>query len=162
MNLKQFRQLLGLTSYYRRFIPGYARLAHPLHALTRKAEANITVVGHQTKTGHKCHVTKHTVTQSVKMAGQKRPSERTLQQTLSSGSSTAGAKKNKRQVSLSTFKKWQQKYDSQSLSWLKCEVDKTDKTLVAHLYCSACREYQSKLRSMKNYSSVCINGSDNQ
>ena len=116
VNLKQFRQFLGLTSYYRRFIPGYARLAHPLHALTRKAEANITVVGHQTKTGHKCHVTKHTVTQSVKMAGQKRPSERTLQQTLSSGSSTAGAKKNKRQVSLSTFKKWQQKYDSQSLS----------------------------------------------
>jgi len=25
-----------LTSYYRRFIPGYAKLAHPLHALTRK------------------------------------------------------------------------------------------------------------------------------
>ena len=91
------------------------------------AEANITV-GHQTKTGHKCHVTDHTVTQSVKVAGQKRPSERTLQQTLSSGSSTAGAKKNKQQISVSTFEKWQQKYDSehQSLSWLKSEVDKMD------------------------------------
>ena len=36
VNLKKLRQFLGLTSYYHRFIPGYARLAHPLHALTRK------------------------------------------------------------------------------------------------------------------------------
>ena len=35
-NLRQLRQFLGLTSYYRRFIPRYAKLAHPLHALTRK------------------------------------------------------------------------------------------------------------------------------
>ena len=35
-NLRQLRQFLGLTSYYHRFIPGYAKLAHPLHALTRK------------------------------------------------------------------------------------------------------------------------------
>jgi len=92
------------------------------------------------------------------------PSKQTLQQALSSGSSTASAKKNKRQISVSTFEKWQQKYDSehQSLSWLKCEVDKTDKNLVALLYCSACREYQSKICSMKNYSNVWINGSDNQ
>jgi len=39
VNLKQLRQLLGLTSYYCRFVPGYARLAHPLHALTRKGAA---------------------------------------------------------------------------------------------------------------------------
>ena len=30
------RQFLGLTSYYRRFIAQYAKIAHPLHALTRK------------------------------------------------------------------------------------------------------------------------------
>ncbi len=30
------RQLLGLASYYRRFIPEFARIAHPMHALTRK------------------------------------------------------------------------------------------------------------------------------
>ena len=35
-NIKQFRQFLGLTSHYRRFVPGYARIAFPLHALTRK------------------------------------------------------------------------------------------------------------------------------
>ena len=35
-NIKQPRQFLGLTSHYRRFVPGYARIAFPLHALTRK------------------------------------------------------------------------------------------------------------------------------
>ena len=34
--LRQLRQFLGLTSYYCRFIVGYAKLAHPLIALTRK------------------------------------------------------------------------------------------------------------------------------
>jgi len=93
----------------------------------------------------------------------KRPSERALQQVLSPGSSTAAAKKSKRQISVLTFEKWQQKYDSdQSLLWLKSEIDKTDKNLVAHLHCSACREFQSKICSMKNYSSMWINGSDNQ
>ena len=35
-NLKQLQQFLGLTSYYRRFIPGYGGIAYPLHSLTRK------------------------------------------------------------------------------------------------------------------------------
>ena len=35
-NLKQLQQFLGLTSYYHRFIPGYAGIAYPLHSLTRK------------------------------------------------------------------------------------------------------------------------------
>ena len=35
-NLRQLHQFLSLTLYYRRFIPGYAKLAHPLHALTKK------------------------------------------------------------------------------------------------------------------------------
>ena len=35
-NLKQLQQFLGLTSYYRRFISNYARIAYPLHCLTRK------------------------------------------------------------------------------------------------------------------------------
>lgn len=30
------RRFLGLASYYRRFVPSFAKLAHPLHALTRK------------------------------------------------------------------------------------------------------------------------------
>ena len=34
-NLKQLRQLLGLSSYYCRFIPEYAKVAQPLHRLTK-------------------------------------------------------------------------------------------------------------------------------
>ena len=30
------RQFLGLASYYRRFIPDFAKIAHPMHALTKK------------------------------------------------------------------------------------------------------------------------------
>ena len=36
--LKEVRTFLGLTSYYRRFIRGYATLAEPLISLTRKAD----------------------------------------------------------------------------------------------------------------------------
>ena len=35
-NVKQARQLVGLASYYRRFIPAFAKIAQPLHDLTRK------------------------------------------------------------------------------------------------------------------------------
>lgn len=35
-NVREVRQFLGLASYYRRFIPSFARIAHPLHGLTRK------------------------------------------------------------------------------------------------------------------------------
>ena len=34
--LKELRQFLGLASYYRRFVPQFAKIAHPLHSLTRK------------------------------------------------------------------------------------------------------------------------------
>lgn len=34
--LKELRQFLGLASYYRRFVPQFAKIANPLHNLTRK------------------------------------------------------------------------------------------------------------------------------
>ena len=36
MDLKSLRSFLGLCSYYRRFVPGFSKVAAPLHALTRK------------------------------------------------------------------------------------------------------------------------------
>ena len=35
-SVKEVRQFIGLVSYYRRFIKGFARVAEPLHSLTRK------------------------------------------------------------------------------------------------------------------------------
>ena len=35
-DVTQVRQFIGLASYYRRFIPGFAKVASPLHALTKK------------------------------------------------------------------------------------------------------------------------------
>ena len=36
-NTKQVRQFVGLTSYYRKFIRDYAKIAAPLHRLTEKS-----------------------------------------------------------------------------------------------------------------------------
>ena len=35
-DVNKVRQFLGLASYYRRFIPRFAKIANPLHALTKK------------------------------------------------------------------------------------------------------------------------------
>ena len=37
-DIKELRQFLGLTNYFRRFIKGYSSIAEPLHKLTRKTE----------------------------------------------------------------------------------------------------------------------------
>ena len=34
--LKEFKQFLGSTSHYRRFVKGFAKIAQPLYALTKR------------------------------------------------------------------------------------------------------------------------------
>ena len=103
------------------------------------------------------------------MSGRKHPSVQLSQQmfpsaSTRSSSATTPAKKAKRQVAVSTFEKWQRNYDGdhQTLSWLRCDTDKADRNLVALLWCSVCRNYQDKICSMKNYSSVWVMGTENQ
>ena len=38
-NVSELRSFLGLASYYRRYVAGFAKLANPWHALTGKVDA---------------------------------------------------------------------------------------------------------------------------
>ena len=80
------------------------------------------------------------------------------------GSEAAGPsrKASKRQVTTSTFDKWQQEYerDHQTLSWLRCDLER-DKRHVAALYCAVCKKYEDSLQSLKSFSRAWITGSTN-
>ena len=80
------------------------------------------------------------------------------------GSEAAGPsrKANKRQVTKSTFDKWQQEHerDHQTRSWLRCDLER-DKRYVASLYCAVCKKYEHSLQSLKSFSRAWITGSTN-
>ena len=73
------------------------------------------------------------------------------------------AKKAKRQVSVATFKKWQTNYEQeyQSLTWLCCDVDERDRSLVGLLWCAVCRRFEERIRGVNNFSNVWVTGSTN-
>ena len=73
------------------------------------------------------------------------------------------AKKAKRQVSVLTYKKWQTNYEQeyQTLSWLRCDVNERDKSLVGLLWCAVCRRFEERIRGVMNFSNVWITGSSN-
>lgn len=148
------------------------------------AESNITV-GQRTKSEQTNHMTDRFAIPSDKMSGQKRQSTLPFSSASSSSSGSKNLesssssdmvpesntssedvvpeKKAKRQVAVATFEKWQRNYDRdhQTLSWLRCEKDKNDKSLVALLWCSVCRKYRDNIRSMKNFSNAWVSGSEN-
>ena len=62
-----------------------------------------------------------------------------------------------------TYKKWQTNYEQeyQTLSWLRCDVNEHDKSLVGLLWCAVCRRFEERIRGVKNFSNVWITGSNN-
>ena len=94
--------------------------------------------------------------QSDEMAGRKRRFDRSFSSSESSGdlssSSTSDSKNSKRQVTVTTFEKWQRNYDRDhaTLTWLKSERDKHDRSLVELLWCSACRQYKNRMKNLSN------------
>ena len=79
-------------------------------------------------------------------------------------STSTRAKKARRQVKRATFEKWQRDFekDYQSMSWLRCEVEKSDKDLVSKLFCLVCQKYEANIQSVKHFSAAWITGSANQ
>ena len=91
------------------------------------------------------------------MAGRKRTCS------VEDGDAGPSKKSGKRQVTKSTFEKWQHEHERehQTLSWLRCELER-DKRHVVTLYCAVCRKYESSLQSLKNFTRAWITGSTNQ
>ena len=81
-----------------------------------------------------------------------------LLQTDTNSSTSQSSKKPRRQVSLTTFNKWQVQFerDYQAMTWLRCEVSKENPNLVETLWCYACRSYEEMITGMKNFSSKWI------
>ena len=80
----------------------------------------------------------------------------------SSCSSSSSKRQCSRQLTKSTFQKWQRSYEKehQTLTWLKCELDH-DKVSVVSLSCTVCKKYESKICSLKNSTNAWITGSTN-
>ena len=80
------------------------------------------------------------------------------------GNDSGPSKKPKRrQVSLSTFNKWQAQLERehQTMTWLHCDTDMSNPAVIDTLWCHACRRNEAKIIGMKNYSGVWISGSTN-
>ena len=77
--------------------------------------------------------------------------------------STSGChpKQAKRQVSISTFNKWQLRHEKEhkTLSWLRCDKRQNH---VETLWCETCRRFKDKIRGAKNFSTAWIAGFTNQ
>ena len=108
------------------------------------------------------HVTDRFTSWSDKMAG-RFSGKRVSTCSSSDSSSSTVSKRNKRQVSVATFEKWQRQYDSdyQSVLWLRCTKDDDDKSLVSTLWCDVCRQYKARITGMRNFSASWIAGSTN-
>ena len=82
---------------------------------------------------------------------------------LSSSSSSDAIKKQKRQMTVSTFNRWQSQYNREhcTLAWLRCDKDTEDRKMVSTLWCAVCRKYEQFLVGHRNFSKAWIDGTTN-
>ena len=50
------------------------------------------------------------------------------------------------------------KREHQSMTWLCTEVDNRDRSLVSTLWCVVCRQYETRICGLKNFSTAWIDG----
>ena len=79
-----------------------------------------------------------------------------IKQADESDTSSLSKKPKRHQVSQSTFTKQQTqlKQGHQTMTWVRCDTDRSNPTVVDTLWCHACRTIEAKIIGMKNYSSV--------
>ena len=73
----------------------------------------------------------------------------------------SASKKQKCQVTITMFNKWQTQLERehQTLSWLRCDIDTVSKELMDVLWCDACRKHERSITGIKNFSRVWLEGS---
>jgi len=76
---------------------------------------------------------------------------------------SSSSKTVKRQISYTTFQKWQAQYntDHKTLTWLCCDKETGNACIVSLLWCEVCQSYERKICSNKNFSRVWIDRSGN-
>ena len=106
-------------------------------------------------------MTAQTPVRSAKMAAQRLGGKRSVN---SGSSDSCSSAPKRRKVTVTAFEKWQKQFDKehQTLSWLRCCKDQSNRSLVSTLFCDVCRLYEDKIEGMRNYSPVWVNGSANQ
>ena len=79
-------------------------------------------------------------------------------------STPSSSKKAKWHIAKATFEKWQRelKKDHGTMTWLRCEVEKTPEHCVSKLFCVVCQRYEDKICGMKHFLRAWITGSSNQ
>ena len=87
----------------------------------------------------------------------------TNRKTANRSSNSSKTKRTKRQASKETFLKWQRTYEHEykSMTWLRADMDKEDRSIVSTLWCVICRKYEGRICRQKNFSKAWIDGSTN-
>ena len=105
----------------------------------------IIAVGLWPFTSQNLHVTARLFISSTIMAGQLLGKRSFSCRSASSSSSDSCSKK--RNVFITTFERWQKQFDRnyQTSSWLRCEKDPSNCSLVSTLFCEVCRVCEDKI-----------------